>query len=281
MSTPETRHTFSVLADVAPNGDGTYAVTFDWSDSYLGGIDAADADAHELDDLHPDGPAVSAALHAWATRPTVATVPDPAARPTSPVTAAAAADAVRCALVDESRRLATALIEQTLLTMALRVRAVSPDLPTMVLSPSDQGEWMIVGDLLDTTGASWMDDDTIVGTSPDVDFDLEHELDSLAMDLCAGDGYDGMAWRDARWATDDDGTGRWLIDVDAVLATLAPPATLNPFQPGDLADHRSGTLDPRRVHSTHGDTIRLLIGTTVTPPVPAVNYTRMVIPTRS
>ena len=49
----------------------------------------------------------------------------------------------------------------------------------------------------------------------------------------------------------------------------------NQFQPGDYADHKSGTLDPRPVESVEGDTIRLRIGTVVTDPLPAANYRRI------
>lgn len=52
-------------------------------------------------------------------------------------------------------------------------------------------------------------------------------------------------------------------------------AQRNPFQPGDLADHKSGQLDPRPVESVEGEFIRLRIGTLVTDPVPASNYRRI------
>lgn len=51
--------------------------------------------------------------------------------------------------------------------------------------------------------------------------------------------------------------------------------TANPFQPGDLADHLSGRLDPRPVESVEGAFIRLRIGSVVTDPVPASNYRRI------
>lgn len=46
------------------------------------------------------------------------------------------------------------------------------------------------------------------------------------------------------------------------------------FKVGDLADHRSGTLDPRPVEevSEDGKSIRLRIGTIVTDWLPAKNY---------
>lgn len=49
----------------------------------------------------------------------------------------------------------------------------------------------------------------------------------------------------------------------------------NPFKPGDLADHVSGNLDPRPVESVEGDSIRLRIGTLVSPLYPAKNYRRI------
>lgn len=47
------------------------------------------------------------------------------------------------------------------------------------------------------------------------------------------------------------------------------------FQPGDLADHKSGSLDPRPVESVDGDFICLRIGSVVTEPLPASNYRRI------
>lgn len=51
--------------------------------------------------------------------------------------------------------------------------------------------------------------------------------------------------------------------------------TKNLFQPGDRALHKSGTLDSRPVESVEGNMIRLRIGTIVSDPVPASNYTRI------
>lgn len=53
----------------------------------------------------------------------------------------------------------------------------------------------------------------------------------------------------------------------------------NRFQPGDLADHKGGHLDPRPVESVEGNYIRLRIGSVVTEPVPAANYRRIPRPT--
>lgn len=53
----------------------------------------------------------------------------------------------------------------------------------------------------------------------------------------------------------------------------------NRFKPGDLADHKSGRLDPRPVESVIGNSICLRIGTVVTDPVPASNYRRIPRPT--
>ena len=52
----------------------------------------------------------------------------------------------------------------------------------------------------------------------------------------------------------------------------------NPFQVGDLADHKSKELDPRPVAAVEGDMIRLDIMGHVTDPVPAVNYERIPAP---
>lgn len=49
----------------------------------------------------------------------------------------------------------------------------------------------------------------------------------------------------------------------------------NPFQPGDRALHKSGSLDSRPVEAVEGSMIRLRIGTLVTDPVPAANYIRV------
>lgn len=49
----------------------------------------------------------------------------------------------------------------------------------------------------------------------------------------------------------------------------------NPFEPGDWADHKSGTLDPREVAKVQGENICLQIGTLVTPPIPHANYDRI------
>lgn len=49
----------------------------------------------------------------------------------------------------------------------------------------------------------------------------------------------------------------------------------NGFQPGDMALHKNNQLDARPVESVEGDTIRLRIGSVVTSPVPAANYTRV------
>lgn len=48
--------------------------------------------------------------------------------------------------------------------------------------------------------------------------------------------------------------------------------TANQFRVGDLADHKSGQLDPRPVAAVEGDTIRLDIFGLVTDPVLAANY---------
>lgn len=46
-------------------------------------------------------------------------------------------------------------------------------------------------------------------------------------------------------------------------------------RPGDLADHKSRTLDPRPVESVDraNRTVVLRIGTVLTPPLPLANYT--------
>lgn len=41
---------------------------------------------------------------------------------------------------------------------------------------------------------------------------------------------------------------------------------------GDMADHRSGTLDPRPVAEVDGSQIRLQIGSIVTDRLPKANY---------
>lgn len=51
--------------------------------------------------------------------------------------------------------------------------------------------------------------------------------------------------------------------------------TKNPFKVGDFAEHKYRDLDARRVESVEGGTIRLLIGTLVTDPVPASHYRRI------
>lgn len=52
-------------------------------------------------------------------------------------------------------------------------------------------------------------------------------------------------------------------------------STKNMFKPGDRALHKSNQLDSREVHSVEGGKIRLLIGDTVTEPVPAAHYWRI------
>lgn len=54
----------------------------------------------------------------------------------------------------------------------------------------------------------------------------------------------------------------------------------NRFQVGDMADHKSGPLDPRPVEAVDGRFIRLRIGSVVTDPVPASNYRRIPRPTQ-
>lgn len=49
----------------------------------------------------------------------------------------------------------------------------------------------------------------------------------------------------------------------------------NPFKPGDMAVHKSNTLDARPVESVDGDNIILRIGTVLTPPLPHTNYRRI------
>lgn len=51
--------------------------------------------------------------------------------------------------------------------------------------------------------------------------------------------------------------------------------TKNPFQPGDWALHVNNQLDAREVCAVGGDMIRLRIGESVTPPVPASNYVKV------
>lgn len=51
--------------------------------------------------------------------------------------------------------------------------------------------------------------------------------------------------------------------------------TTNPFSVGDWADHKSGSLDPRKVVGVGDDWIDLEIDTARTGPVPAENYDRL------
>lgn len=51
--------------------------------------------------------------------------------------------------------------------------------------------------------------------------------------------------------------------------------TTNPFEVGDMALHVGNHLDARPVAGVEGDTIRLQIGTLITEPVPAANYTKV------
>lgn len=44
------------------------------------------------------------------------------------------------------------------------------------------------------------------------------------------------------------------------------------FKPGDMALHKSNTLDARPVESVEGRMIRLRIGSVITDPIPAANY---------
>lgn len=53
------------------------------------------------------------------------------------------------------------------------------------------------------------------------------------------------------------------------------------FKPGDMALHKSYSLDARPVESVEGNKIRLRIGDIVTDPVPASNYVRIKQPTAS
>lgn len=51
--------------------------------------------------------------------------------------------------------------------------------------------------------------------------------------------------------------------------------TTNTFKPGDLALHKSGSLDARPVSRTEGATIWLQIGSVEAGPLPAANYRRI------
>lgn len=208
------RHAFQPYVDLHKQDDGTYTVTFDWSDAYLGGINDED-EFPDHDRHHDEGPAATAAVDAWESRPdgtqTILAAPDPDAD------LAALADrqsALARQYAQDAARAAERALDASLLGLALTVLAQAPTVAGVQMYPSDQGDWMSFDAFVMTDGTTVEPED-----APDDVIELADDLDQWAMDL--PDENDGWA-DDDRFVSRVEGSVRVVLDVRAAVAALAP-----------------------------------------------------------